>query len=74
MLSTANLRKIALLSLWVGAVQVGQNAHVTVDSSELEPLSIDKKTDPAEKPIIYSDGSTSVGFNDDAEPNLSTRF
>jgi len=52
-----------------------KNTDVQVSSSDLEPFSIDKKTDPdGGKPVFYSDGSTTVGFNDDGEPNVGTRF
>ncbi len=48
--------------------------NFTVDSSDLEPFDLNKKTDPDEKPIFYKDGNTTVGFNDEGEPNVGMRF
>jgi hypothetical protein len=54
--------------------QPKKGPNFTVSSDELEPFSIDKKTDPDEKPVLYSDGNMAVGFNDDAQPNVGYRF
>lgn len=51
-----------------------RSTNIKVDSSDLEPFSIDKHTDPEGKPVIYSDGQVAVGFNDDGDPNVATRF
>ena len=49
--------------------------NVRIDSSELEPFSLNEKTEPREKPaVFYSDQNSSVELNDDGEANLNTRF
>ena len=48
--------------------------NFTVDSNDLEPYDLNKKSEPDEKPILYADGNTTVGFNDDAQPNVGVRF
>ena len=50
------------------------STNITVDSNDLEPFSLNKKTEPDEKPIFYQDQNMTVGINDDAEPNVSSRF
>ena len=49
-----------------------KSVNVTVDSSE-QPLSVDKKTDPEQKPL-YEDSSTGVSLNGDTGPNMNMRF
>ena len=52
-----------------------KSTNIRVDSAELEPFSaFERKTEPEGKPVFYSDGATTVGFNDDGEPNVGTRF
>ncbi len=48
--------------------------NVTIDSNDLEPYDLNKKSNPEEKPILYSSGNTTIGFNDDAQPNVGMRF
>ena len=52
-----------------------KSTNVTVDSSKLEPLSIDEKTQPKNKrPTFYADQNSSVDINENGEPNLNMRF
>ena len=52
-----------------------KNINVTVESSQLEPFSIDEKTEPKEKrAVFYSDQNSSVDINENGEPNLNMRF
>ncbi len=54
-----------------------RNTNVHVESTALGESSIDAKlnTPSDEKPVFYNkDGSTSVGFNEDGDPNMSLRF
>lgn len=53
---------------------VKKGPNVSIDSSELEPFDINKKTDPEQKPEIYVDQNTTIGFNDDAQPSVGMRF
>ena len=49
--------------------------NVKIDSSELEPFSLNEKTEPKEKPpVFYSDQNSSIELNDNGEANLNTRF
>ena len=49
--------------------------HVTVDSTELEPFSLNEKTEPKnERAVFYSDEKASVDINDEGEPNLNMHF
>ena len=51
----------------------GPNAQVT--SRDPEVSSMDRWMNRQdEKPIFYQNGPTAVGFNDDGDPNVSTRF
>ena len=77
---------LAFLFLWAGALQAAEMAsenglvkkkgpNVQVSSSDPEVHSVDSwmnKDD--DKPVIYKNGSASVGFNEDGDPNVSTRF
>jgi hypothetical protein len=78
-----NLLVLALLPtvplLWGSATlmaQSGRNTNVQIESSSLDEWTIDDKlnTPQDEKPIFYDDGSTSVGFNENGDPNMSMRF
>ena len=52
-----------------------KNIHVTVESSQLSPFSINEKTEPKEKRLVfYSDQNSSVDVNDNGEPNVNMRF
>lgn len=52
-----------------------KSTNVTVASSDLEPFSLDEKTEPKEKGIVfYSDQNSSVDINENGEPNLNMRF
>lgn len=53
---------------------IKKGPNVSVDSTELEPFDINKKTDPEQKPEIYVDQNTTIGFNDDAQPSVGMRF
>ena len=49
--------------------------NVQVSNADPEVHSVDSwmnKDD--DKPVFYKDASTAVGFNDDGDPNVSTRF
>ena len=52
-----------------------KSTNVTVESSKLEPFSIDEKTEPENKrATFYSDQNSSVDINENGEPNLNMRF
>ena len=52
-----------------------KSTHVTVESSELQPFSINDKTEPKDKrTVFYSDQNSSVDVNENGEPNLNMRF
>ena len=52
-----------------------KSTNVTVESSQLEPFSINEKTEPKEKrAVFYSDQNSSVDINENGEPNLNMRF
>ena len=77
---------LALLCVWGGAAHadasVSENGfvrkkgpNIQVSSSDPEVHSVDSwmnKND--DKPVLYQNGSASVGFNEDGDPNVSTRF
>jgi hypothetical protein len=56
----------------------GRGTNIQVTSSDSGVVSLDDRLPPAppreDRPILYRDESTSIGFNDDGDPNLSTRF
>ena len=49
-----------------------KSVNVVVDSAE-QPLSVDKKTDPEQKPS-YQDSNTSVSLDSDSGPNMNMKF
>jgi len=52
-----------------------RGTNVQVDSRDLEPFLVKEKTEPKEKNLtFFSNDTSSVGFNDEGEPNLSTHF
>ena len=52
-----------------------KNTRLTVASSDLEPFSLNEKTEPKNKrAVFYSDQNSSVDINEDGEPNLNMRF
>ena len=58
-----------------GAHSSHKNTNVTVTNSDLEPFSLNDKTEPKEgRPTFYSDQNASVDINENGEPNLNTRF
>ena len=58
-----------------GRADAAKGPHVTVNSADLEPFSLDKKTEPREKkPVLYHDDNVALDFNDNSEPNLNMRF
>lgn len=76
-------KRIILSSLFLVAVGFvlskalahARSTDVTVDTSELGPISLNEKTNmPEEKPIFYKDENTVVGINEDGDPSLGTRF
>lgn len=70
--SISNLYADAPAATDSGLAHKGPN--VSIDSNDLEPYDLNKKSDPEQKPVLYSDGNTTVGFNDDAQPNVGVRF
>ncbi len=49
--------------------------NIQVSSADPEVSSVDSWMNASdEKPVIYQDGNTAVGFNSDGDPNVSTRF
>lgn len=75
-----NLRKKAVIAVFALVFLVPVPVHakgpnVQVSSSDPEVHSASEwmnADDP--KPTFYESGSTSVGFNGDGDPNVSTRF
>ena len=58
-----------------GATEASKGTNVQIDSSELEPFSLDKKTEPKEKkPVFYKDDKVALDLNENSEPNLNMRF
>ena len=52
-----------------------KSTNVTVESSQLEPFSINEKTEPKDKrAVFYSDQNSSVDINENGEPNLNMHF
>ncbi|OGW83240.1 MAG: hypothetical protein A3C47_02080 [Omnitrophica bacterium RIFCSPHIGHO2_02_FULL_51_18] len=56
------------------SISPGRSTHFTVDSSELEPFDLNKKTDEEGGIKFYQDGNTTIGFNEDGGPAVGTRF
>ena len=57
------------------AASGARRAHVTVDSADLGPVSLNGKSGrKEERPMLYSDDDVSVGFNEDGDPNMGMRF
>ena len=67
-------------ALWAGEDREAQfvrkkGPNIQVTSSDPEVHSVDNwmnRNDP--KPEIFNNGSQAVGFNEDGDPNVSTRF
>lgn len=57
----------------LGAIQK-KGPNVQVSSSDPEVRSVDSWMNKDDKPVIYQDGSSTVGFNEDGDPSMSTRF
>lgn len=77
--SSSAIVLFGLLNAYVEAAELnpspGKGTHVTVESSELQPLSINEKTEPKDKRVVfYSDKDSSVDINENGEPNLNMRF
>ncbi len=54
---------------------VHKNLKITVDSTQLDEKSLDEKTEPKDKRVVfYSDKDSSVDINENGEPNLNMRF
>ncbi len=77
----ADLLKAALTAAVVclGAHQAWaagpKSTNVTVDTLETGLISLNEKTEPKEKNLqLYQEGDTSIGFNDEGEPNWGTHF
>ncbi len=52
-----------------------KSTNMTVESSQLEPFSIDKKSEPKYKPDdTYSSQNAGIDVNENGEPNLNMRF
>ncbi len=80
-LRIANLRKKAVAASLFLFLMAGTSTgwakgpNTTVSSNDPEVASIERwmnQSDP--KPSFYQDDSTSVGFNDNGDPSVSTRF
>ena len=71
-LSAAHL----LLDHALAMAQAGRNTNVRVESSSLDKSALDAKLNAPqdEKLTFYKEGSTSIGFNEDGDPNMSLRF
>jgi hypothetical protein len=51
-----------------------KGTNVQVDSGDLEPFSLNRKTDPDDRFKFYEKDSTSVGFNENGDPSLNLLF
>ena len=51
----------------------GPNTEITSKDPEVHSLDSWMNKDD-DKPVFYKNGSTAMGFNDDGDPNVSTRF
>ncbi len=52
-----------------------KNTNVQIDSRELVPVSLDEKLGKREEKFhFYKDEDKTIGFNDNGDPNVSTRF
>ncbi len=56
------------------AAQASAGVNVQVDSTDLEPYSIDKKTDPEERAVFFKDENAALEINEDGDPSLNMRF
>ena len=49
--------------------------NTQISSTDPEVSSVESWMNASEeKPVLYKDGNTAVGFNNDGDPNVSTRF
>lgn len=55
-------------------VTTGRSTNMKVESSELEPFDLNKKTGDDDRVKFYKDENTAVGFNEDGDPSVATRF
>ena len=52
-----------------------KSTNITVSSSDLEPFSLNKKTESEEKrPTFYSDDKANIDINENGDPNLNMHF
>lgn len=53
-----------------------RGTNFTIDTVESGPISLNEKSEPGgeKPPIFYKDHDSTVGFNEDGEPNVGTRF
>ena len=58
------------------AAQAARSTNVHVESATLDESTLNAKLNVPqdEKAVFYNDGSTSVGFNENGDPNMSLRF
>ena len=65
-----------LWSFGPAAAQPGRHTNIQVESSALDDRMLDDRLNaPREDtPVFYKEGSTSVGFNEDGDPNMSMKF
>ncbi len=73
--------RILMMGLVVCAAFCGTSAHAgntntncQVSSEELENFWKHKPKAEEDKPVFYKDEKTSVGFNDNGDPTVATRF
>ena len=64
----------ALFFLRAGALYANPNTQVSSTDPEIRSVHSWMNQDDAKPPTFYQNGSTSMGFNDDGDPNVSTRF
>ena len=67
--------------LWAdsGGARKGPNTNIQINSSDLEPFSLDDKLNrmrhsKEEKAVIYKEGDSIIGFNEDGDPALTANF
>ena len=66
---------VALFNGSMAWAEGGRNTNISVDSSELGPVSInDKVKTKQDRQSLQIDEDVSLGFNEDGDPNVGMRF
>lgn len=66
---------LAVAGETVGRSLSHKSTNVIISSSDLEPFSLNKKTESEEKrPTFYSDDKANIDINENGDPNLNMHF